>query len=424
MPVSYDDFRHNRYPKTDYSDQSDPLDRYRRTGNSNKYRAQNPTSYNDEFESGRYLEPRRGLRGRDLHSLDDRDRYYDPGSSTPPPQNPKRRNQGDYVNARKKKHHVFPIVLLLILILIAVGTGIFAAKVDKNLHSFPVPEQQALDDAVSPSGIWGIQPVNILLLGSDARADDPGMGARTDAIVLAHIDPNAKTVSMVSLPRDTLIQDNEYGTYKLNAAYAYGGASKAVETVENLCGVKIDHCAVIDFAGLAGLVDAIGGIDVVVDETIDNPKAGDVAVPAGPQHINGAQALVMSRDRDYVDGDYTRQSNQRKVISGILHRILNLAPWEMPGAVEGCSMCLATDSSTGTLGIMLLALRMKVPWANMQLRTTVLPSQPADIDGISYVVADRAGTRELISRFDSGKSIEEPVMASSIDEDIVNVRGW
>lgn len=325
---------------------------------------------------------------------------------------------------KKKKHHVFPVVLILIVIACAAALGIFAAGVDAKLHSFPEVEQKELDVAVEPAALWGIQPVNVLLLGSDARADDPSMGARTDAIVLAHVDPNTKTISMVSLPRDTLIESADYGTYKLNAAYAYEGADRAVRDVEKLCGVKIDHCVVINFEGLAALVDALGGIDVVVDETIDNPKAGDVVVPAGAQHINGAQALVMSRDRDYVDGDYTRQSNQRKVISGIMHRILDLAPWEMPQAIEGCAACVSTDSSTGTLGLLLLALRLKVPWADMQLRTTVLPSQPVDIDGISYVVADTGATRELMLRLDSGGNIEEPVVSSSIEQDIVNARGW
>ena len=390
----------------------------------NDYSRYNQTKYGTSGNSrpisrGASFEPR-GIRGRNL----DQQSGSGGTTQTPPPSSPRKQKKGGTLNQERRKHRALPIILILIIAVFVAWLVLFAAKVDGVLHSFPTAEQIELDEAVKPAASWGVQPVNVLLLGSDARVDDPSIGARTDAIVLAHVDPNLKTVSMVSLPRDTLIESTDYGTYKLNAAYAYEGPDRAVHDVEELCGVKIDHCILVDFTGLAGLVDALGGIDVVVDETIDNPKAGDVVVPAGLQHINGAQALVMSRDRDYVDGDYTRQSNQRKVISGIMHRILNMAPWEMPGAVEGCAECVSTDSSTGTLGLLLLAARMKMPWANMQLKTTVLPSAPADINGVSYVIADKAGTKELMLRFDNGGDIEDPVISSSIDQDIVAARGW
>ena len=360
----------------------------------------------------------RGLRGRHAPSGDGL------GSSTPPPPEANTRKRGDVLRAPKRRHHFVLWIILLIVIVFGVWLAMFSSKVDANLHSFPVQEQQELDQVLAPSASWGTQPVNVLLLGSDARADDPGIGARTDTMVLARIDPATKIVSLVSLPRDVLIESDDYGTYKLNAAYTYEGADRAVTDVEELCGIKIDHVVVTDFVGLADLVDAIGGIDVYLDEGIDNPKAGTATLEAGQQHINGAQALVMARDRDYVDGDYTRQSSQRKVLSGIVKRILTMAPWEMPGAIEGCSKCLATDSSTNTLGLILLAVRLKVPWAGMQLRTSVLPSQPADIGGVSYVIADKAGVRELMARLENGGNVEDPVVASSIDQDIAQARGW
>ena len=313
------------------------------------------------------------------------------------------------------------IALVALVIVLAVSFSSFISTVDSNLHGFPEEQQTALDEQVSPSGAWGLSEVNVLLLGSDARADNPDLGARTDTIVLAHIDPTAKVASLISIPRDTLIESDDYGWYKLNAAYTYGGPARTVDDVELLLGIQIDHCVVTNFEGLSNLVDAIGGIDVEVDEMIDNPKAGDVIVPAGEQTINGAQALVMARDRDYVDGDYTRQSNQRKVLSGIARKILSMPPWQMPGAIEGCSKCLDTDSSTGTMGLLLTAARMKLPGSQMEMRTTVLPSRPAEIDGISYVVADKAGSRELLSRFYNGENIEDPVSDSSIDRDIAQL---
>ena len=325
---------------------------------------------------------------------------------------------------RRKKGHPVLIVILLILVAIAVITGLFCAKIDNNLHSFGTPEQQEVSASLDGSGAWGIGPVNVLLLGSDARADDPSIGARTDAIVVARIDPLAKNVSMVSIPRDTMVDIPGYGTSKINAAYAYGGASGAVDAVENLCGIKIDHCIMVDFNGLAALVDSIGGIDVSLEEGIDDPLAGDVTIPAGDVHINGAQALALSRSRAWANGDYTRQLNQRKVISAIAHRIMELPVTEMPAAIEGGSLCVSTDDGTGCLGLMLVALELKLPGSELVMRNTHLPSDTAMVDGVSYVIADRAAVSELMIRLQNGGDIEAPLTVSSIDGDIAAACGW
>jgi LCP family protein required for cell wall assembly len=324
---------------------------------------------------------------------------------------------------RKKKKSVL-IAILIVLVAIVIALGLFCAKIDANLHSFGEPEQQEVSTSLDGSGIWGIGPVNVLLLGSDARADDPSIGARTDAIVVARIDPIAKKVSMVSIPRDTMVDIPGYGTNKINAAYAYDGASGAIDAVEGLCGIKIDHCVMIDFNGLASLVDSVGGVDVFLEEGIDDPLAGDVTVPAGAVHINGAQALALSRSRAWADGDYTRQLNQRKVIAAIAHRIMELPITDMPSAIEGGSLCVSTDDGTGCLGLMLMALELKLPGSELVMQNTHLPSDTAMIDGVSYVVADRAAVSELMIRLQNDGDVEAPLSVSSIDEDIAAASGW
>ena len=351
------------------------------------------------------------------------DRYGNPGYGYPqgyPPNS----YPGSYQNSpgyqgyqmpptRKPKRKRGKLKFIVLLVIVVLGFLGFSAcsAIDAKLHDFDPAVQQELDHKLSPSSMLGLGPSTVLLLGSDERVGDPELGARTDAIVLARVDPLAKKISMLSIPRDTMVEIEGYGTQKINAAYTFGGPSGAVKAVEDLCGVKVDHCIVVDFDGLAGIIDAIGGIDVMVDEMIDDPDAGDQIIEAGQQHLDGAQSLIFSRSRAYADGDYTRQSNQRKVISAMAHGILARPFWEYPSVFSSVADCVSTDSATTALGLGLSAIELKLPGSEMEMDSAVLPSHPEDIDGISYVVADEK-VPNMVERFKRGAKLnleEEPV---------------
>ncbi|CDD78428.1 cell envelope-related function transcriptional attenuator common domain protein [Cryptobacterium sp. CAG:338] len=99
--------------------------------------------------------------------------------------------------------------------------------------------------------------------------------------ILARVDPKEKEVTLISIPRDTQVDIPGHGTQKINAAYAFGGASLAVDTVSELAGVPISHYAEIDFDGFKAVVDALGGIEVDVPMEINDDMAGG-HVDAGP----------------------------------------------------------------------------------------------------------------------------------------------
>lgn len=392
-----------------------PLDYY---NDKSRYKAKH-------LSRGRSIKEQLGLDDKEIRVKPSKPRNGNQNQYRPHQQNqnikPTQNNQKQNIRKtpkRKKKKHGVSIVLWIFIIAIMSLYAFAEITVDRNLHNLPPTEKEAINKSLAGFNIMGIQPSYVLLLGSDARIDDPDLGGRTDAIILARIDPNTKKVTLLSIPRDTMVEIPGYGVSKINAAYTFGGTAGAIDAVERLCNIEIDHCAIVNFEGLSFLIDSIGGIDVYLDERIDNPKAGDVVIEAGQQHINGAQALVMSRDRDYADGDYTRQQNQRKVIQGILDSITHIEPSRLPQAIEGVSLSLSTSDGINFTTLLLTAIRLKAPWANMSLSTISLPSQPAYIGDVSYVIADRAATAELISRISNNENIEEPLTVSSMDEDI------
>jgi LCP family protein required for cell wall assembly len=164
---------------------------------------------------------------------------------------------------------------------------------------------------------------NILLLGSDRRSKAPTTGStaeaatwepgaqRSDTMMVLHIDGDRQGASLVSIPRDSWVDVPGYGSTKINAAFSFGGPSLAVETVERLTGVRIDHLAVIDWDGFRQLTDALGGVTVSVPETVHDSARG-VTWTKGVYSLDGEEALTYVRQRyGLPGGDFDRIHRQQ-----------------------------------------------------------------------------------------------------------------
>ncbi|MGL6236292.1 MAG: LCP family protein [Segniliparus sp.] len=174
--------------------------------------------------------------------------------------------------------------------------------------------------------------VNWLLVGSDSRvglsdrrqeqlATGGDVGPpRSDTVLLVHQPGSGQTV-VVSLPRDSFVPiPGEPSRDKLNTAYARGGARLLAQTVELATGLRLDHYAEIGFGGLADVVDAVGGVDMCLDEPLSDPLAG-VDLPKGCQHLDGAKALGLSRSRATPRADLDRMLHQRVLMAALMAKL-------------------------------------------------------------------------------------------------------
>lgn len=326
------------------------------------------------------------------------------------------RNSANYhANSKGSSRAKTAIVVIILLAMIGLvgGLGFYVFKqsqkdsVNADLHKLEAAEMEALDAALTGSTTFD-EPFTVLLLGSDARVDDPDEGARTDTNIIVRVDPFTNTISMMSIPRDTMVELPGVGTAKFNAAYSYGGPSGTIEAATNLTGIPIDHYAEINFEGLVDLIDAIGGIDVYVDERIDDPDAGAYVIEEGEQHLDGGAALTFARSRAYADGDYTRQRNQRKVIDAIIHKGLEAPASDLAGLIQASTKFLTTDSAMDFDFIFSLAETIR---HNNDYPVTIysanIPSYPDMIGDVSYVIADSAGVAEMAQVFMDGGDISE-----------------
>jgi LCP family protein required for cell wall assembly len=168
--------------------------------------------------------------------------------------------------------------------------------------------------------------VNVLLLGTDRRPgeSDP---SRTDSIIVVRVDPAKHRVAMLSLPRDLMANIPGYGYARVNAAYAYGSADLARQTVSQLLGIPIDYYIAVDFEGFIKAIDALGGVDVNVEKELYDPQFPTMDYGytvahfmPGTQHMDGATALMYSRVR-HPDSDFARLHRQQAVLTGVLAQL-------------------------------------------------------------------------------------------------------
>jgi LCP family protein required for cell wall assembly len=178
------------------------------------------------------------------------------------------------------------------------------------------------------AAVDGGAPENILILGSDKRAnlaEDPG---RSDTTMLLRLDPDRDAIAVMSIPRDLKVEIPGYGTGKFNEAYTYGGPKLTLRLVKQLTGLPINHVVNVDFLGFVRAVDAIGCVYVDVDRRYFHSNAGlsaaeqyaEINVQPGYQLLCGKKALQYVRYR-HTDTDLVRSARQQDFISAARQRI-------------------------------------------------------------------------------------------------------
>lgn len=219
-----------------------------------------------------------------------------------------------------KRKRVFKIVLI-VSILFMVSVGIYAGYIWSKATSTVANIQEDIGREKSEKREQEVEfekrdPLSILLMGVDERKGDRG---RSDSLILMTINPNKKSIEMVSIPRDTRTEIVGKGFMdKINHAYAFGGTEMAINTVENFLDIPVDYFVKVNMESFKDIVDAVGG--VTVQNNLDFTYEG-YTFKKGEIHLNGKEALAYSRMR-YEDprGDFGRQERQRQIIQAVIEK--------------------------------------------------------------------------------------------------------
>jgi LCP family protein required for cell wall assembly len=197
---------------------------------------------------------------------------------------------------------------------------------------------QRTEDALSPGGSL-LTGSNILVLGSDQRpkgTKEPGAAgapSRADSIMVLHV--GFGSVRKLSILRDSFANIPGSQPQKINAAYAIGGAALTIKTVEEFLGngLEINHVIEVDFENFPALIDALGGVDVTLDNCVKSQRFGDkrVKLTKGRHHLTGREALRFARVRKNLcapnEDDRQRAARQQKVFAAMRSKLVSPRYW-------------------------------------------------------------------------------------------------
>ncbi|WP_315573559.1 LCP family protein [Lancefieldella rimae] len=317
-----------------------------------------------------------------------------------------RASAGDYQQRRKKSarrsiaKRALLTTLLSVVVMAIAAAALWMVSVQTRLNN-PRVINNDLRSSLKEQPV-NSDPYYVLLLGTDGRPGETEY--RADSIILARVDPAQKRVTLLSIPRDTYVTWKG-SQMKINAVHFYDGAAGMVQIVNELCGVKISHYAEVNFDGLAGITNAVGGVTVDVDQYMRDTEnfSGVTELYAGRQTLNGEQALFYTRCRyAFADSDYTRMRHQRTFIKALLSQVLSSGdPVKIAFIINSVADMVVTDLSVSDA--ISLASQMVGLNAESGIYTAYVPSTPETIGDQSYVIADDDALAEMMKLIDQGK---------------------
>nr|WP_084713922.1 LCP family protein [Streptacidiphilus jeojiense] len=315
---------------------------------------------------------------------------------------------------RRKALKILSLSAAGILVLGAAGAGYLYEHLNGNIRTASLytdtPGGTQADAGHRSSGLgvekpdaFGHTPLNILLIGSDTRdsaADcqiggDCGPGANADVEMLVHLSADRSNATVMSIPRDTMMDlpactdpttgDHTSGSYdQINSALQYGPAC-SVAAVHKLTGIPIDHFVMIDFSGVVSMSDAVGGVNVCVDNNVYDPYSG-LKLSKGTHTLKGTAALEFLRTRHGFDdgSDLGRTYAQHVFITQMVDKVKTAGTLSDPAALwrlaNSATKALTVDTGLGSLA-KLIGLGEdlgKVPADRITLTTMQTHADPQD----------------------------------------------
>ncbi|MDE6005687.1 MAG: LCP family protein [Oscillospiraceae bacterium] len=316
----------------------------------------------------------------------------------------KKSNQTNKPSKKKKSHgggflqRLVRKIAVFIAVIFAIYSAIALLLISK-LEKIPRGERLVTSGTLQAGYVQ-----NILLIGTDARDITTERG-RSDTILLLSLNSRTQKIYLTSFMRDAYVEIPNYGNHKLNAAYSFGGAELLMDTLEKNYNISIDDYLCVSFMGFAGIIDALGGVEIdVSDAEADalnvilqsevNSLAGDdifsdFLEKGGKYILNGKQALSYARIRYVGNADFERTSRQREVMTQLLQNAKTKMVTAVPELLSSALPNLGANMSTAELYFWSLRVPSAVSYEIEQLQIPASGTYtPADINGESVLQVD------------------------------------
>jgi polyisoprenyl-teichoic acid--peptidoglycan teichoic acid transferase len=314
---------------------------------------------------------------------------------------------GDHEPPPKPKRYWWRFTLASAVIVLATAASVAASgliKIDNIAEA--LGHNNKLRNAVRGvlKETTGGEAQNILILGSDRRANEPEDPGRSDTTILLRLDPDNDAIALMSIPRDLEVEIPGVGTEKFSSAYAYGGPKLTLRVVKELTGLPINHIVNVDYLGFVRAVYAIGCVYVDVDRRYYHSNVGvppseqysEINVQPGYQLMCGKRALEYVRYR-HTDTDLVRAARQQDFLSSARQRV-PISDLARDVLGEGELIDIFTEYTSSDISdtkSMLEVLKLFIASRNAEIKEVDFPAEL----GPSFVYASEGAIEEAVDRF-------------------------
>lgn len=269
-------------------------------------------------------------------------------------------------------------------------------------------EKKAVEKALTRISSDPNKSVNTLVLGSDSGSNKgEGGWCRSDVMMLVCLQERDKKAVVISIPRDTRVSIPGSGVNKINAAHSLGGPPGTIDIVKQFLGIDVNHYISMNFDGFKKIIDAIGGVPIHLNKSINDPHAG--YLPAGDLLLDGEQALVVVRSRKLPGGDIDRIKSQQAFLRALIDKAYTMRDvWKGKKLVDIIAATCKMDYSAADLEALANELR-NFPINNVQFVS--IPGDSKTIGGVSYFVANEQALGELMTEVRYNNQISPELIA-------------
>lgn len=299
--------------------------------------------------------------------------------------------------SKKKKNSLMKKIgysIGAVFLALLVAGGLFVWKIYSDVASTTDEVYQDVDKEEArqkPVEIGNKEPFSVLLLGVDTGDLGRTEQGRSDTMMVVTVNPNTEQTSILSIPRDTYTEIVGRGTMdKINHAYAFGGVSMSINSVQKLLDIPIDYYVEVNMQGVKDIVDTLGGVQVTPPLSFN--YEGYKFTEGQSVTLDGDTALAYSRMRyDDPNGDYGRQGRQRQIIVAAMRKVASLSTITNYQGILGA---LENNMQTNLTFDNMVSIFNDYRGAASNVNQIQLEGAGTKIDGIYYAIVDDADLSE------------------------------
>ncbi|PEA53050.1 LytR family transcriptional regulator [Bacillus pseudomycoides] len=314
---------------------------------------------------------------------------------------------------KRSKKRVFLWFLMISVLFLVIGGISYSsfiyskAKAVVSTSYAEIDKSDKRDTEVAPLK----DNISILIMGvdeSEKRKSQYGEAVRTDALLLATINKNDKSVKLVSIPRDSRVYiPSKKKLDKITHAHVFGGVESTRETVERFLNVPVDYYVKFNFESFIKIVDSLGGIDIDVPVTFteqdSKDQAGAIHLEKGYQHLNGEQALALARTRK-IDSDAMRGQRQQLVIETIIKKAVSVnSITKLSSLLDAVDQKLKTNLTFNDM----MAITKNMAGTDLKLEKIQVQGTDKRINGIYYYQPNEQNVKEISKQLNDHLGIVE-----------------